>query len=67
MMIAKEIISNKIQCKECGEIIESVKTHDFKRCSCGSCAVDGGKEYLRREFRIKDCFVELSEVIWEDQ
>ena len=24
------------------------RTHDFKFCSCGSCAVDGGHDYLRR-------------------
>ena len=42
------IIENKIQCKVCGDIIESCHVHDFKECSCGSCAVDGGREYLRR-------------------
>lgn len=64
-MIAKEIISNKIQCRECGEIIESRSTHDFKRCSCGNCAVDGGTEYLRRECKTENGFIELSDVVWE--
>ena len=44
----KEIISNKIKCKKCGDIIESKSTNDLKRCSCGAVAVDGGKEYLKR-------------------
>ena len=44
----EEIISNKIKCKKCGDIIESKSTNDYKRCSCGAVAVDGGKDYLKR-------------------
>ncbi len=44
----EEIISNKIKCKKCGDIIESKSTNDFQRCSCGAVAVDGGKNYLKR-------------------
>ena len=44
----KEIISNKIKCKKCGDIIESKSTNDYKRCSCETVAVDGGKDYLKR-------------------
>ena len=43
-----KIIRNAIRCKKCGEVIESKSVHDFKFCSCGACAVDGGHEYLRR-------------------
>ena len=43
-----EIISNKIKCKKCGDVIESKTNNDLKRCSCGTVAVDGGKEYLKR-------------------
>ncbi len=42
------ILANKIQCKKCGDIIESHSVHDFKFCKCGAVAVDGGHEYLRR-------------------
>lgn len=42
------IIINQIKCLKCGDIITSESVHDFKSCSCGSCAVDGGKDYLRR-------------------
>lgn len=52
-MIMK-IITNKIKCLKCGDIIESVTVHDFKWCSCKECAVDGGKEYLRRVGNIED-------------
>lgn len=44
----EEIISNKIKCKKCGNIIESKSTNDYKRCSCGTVAIDGGKNYLKR-------------------
>lgn len=44
----EEIISNKIKCKKCGDIIESKSTDDYKKCSCGDVAVDGGKDYLKR-------------------
>jgi hypothetical protein len=56
----KKIISNKIQCKKCGDIIESKTEHDFKYCSCQSVAVDGGKEYLKR-LGNKEDIIELSQ------
>lgn len=42
------IIINKIECKKCGDEIESKSVHDFKSCRCGAVAVDGGHNYLRR-------------------
>ena len=44
----EKIISNKIKCKKWGDIIESKSTNDYKRCSCGAVAVDGGRDYLKR-------------------
>lgn len=44
----EEIISNKIKCKKCGDIIESKSTNDYKKCSCSAVAVDGGKDYLKK-------------------
>ncbi len=55
-----KIIKNAIQCKQCGDVIESKSIHEFKICSCKSCAVDGGKEYLRRLAKSNDCYIELS-------
>jgi len=43
-----KILSNKIQCKTCDDVIESVDRHDFRWCNCHSVAVDGGKDYLKR-------------------
>lgn len=58
----KEVItSNKIKCKKCGDIIESKSTNDYKRCSCGAVAIDGGKDYLKRIGNEKD-YEELSEI-----
>ena len=47
----KKIIKNAIQCKLCGDIIESTYRHDYIQCSCGACSVDGGHDYLRRGFK----------------
>ena len=46
--IIYKIQTNKIKCKKCGDIIESKSTNDYKRCSCGAVAVDGGRDYLKR-------------------
>lgn len=59
-MIMPRIIKNAIRCKKYGDIIESKTVHDFKFCSCGSCAVDGGHDYLRRCGNRED-WEELSE------
>ena len=56
----RKIIKNAIQCKLCGEIIESTDRHQNVTCKCGACAVDGGHDYLRRSFRDKDCYTDLS-------
>lgn len=60
------IIHNKIKCKKCGDIIESTSVHDFKFCSCGACAVDGGHDYLKRTGNKED-WEELSEVEESDE
>lgn len=61
----RKIIKNSIQCKLCGEVIESKHKHDYVECKCGACAVDGGHEYLRRSYKSKDCYTDLS--ITEEQ
>ena len=59
----RKIIKNAIQCKLCGEIIESTDRHQYVTCKCGACTVDGGHAYLRRCFKDKSCYVDLSETI----
>lgn len=34
-------------CPDCNEVIYSVNRHDYRKCSCGRCMVDGGKDYFR--------------------
>lgn len=58
------VLSNKIQCNRCGDIIESKHVHDFVMCSCGSCATDGGTSYMRH---IGTDFIDLSEVTSEEE
>ena len=60
----QQIITNKIRCKKCGDIIESEYTHDFKMCRCGAVGVDGGHAYLRRQGN-PDAWEELSETTEE--
>ncbi|MFT4104377.1 MAG: hypothetical protein QM657_01340 [Lacrimispora sp.] len=55
----EKILKNSIQCKYCGDIIESKTVHDFVTCSCGRCSIDGGKEYLRRSAE-KGSYTDLS-------
>lgn len=63
--MSEKIISNKIKCLKCGDIIESTSVHDFKYCSCQSVAVDGGHDYLRRVGKAEN-FEELSEIENDD-
>ena len=58
----KKIIKNRIRCKHCGDVIESKSTHDFKFCSCGKVAIDGGHSCLKRSGNPND-WEELSEFI----
>lgn len=34
-------------CPDCNDVIYSVNRHDYRKCSCGRCMVDGGKDYFR--------------------
>lgn len=42
---------NAAQCTQCGDVIASLHTHDFKLCSCRRIGVDGGQTCRRRIFR----------------
>lgn len=60
-----KILRNAIRCNICGDEIESRSQHNYVMCSCGACAVDGGHDYLRRTFKNKNCYTEISEWVQE--
>lgn len=36
-----------IECLKCGYIIYSRARHDMRWCHCKSCAIDGGRDYVK--------------------
>ena len=44
----KQIILNRVQCRECGEVLTSYNRHDYKTCGCeNETMIDGGTDYQR--------------------
>lgn len=37
----------KIRCKRCNEVVQSMHRHDMKWCSCRLIGIDGGSDYTR--------------------
>lgn len=59
-----KILSNKIKCNFCGDIIESHNAQDYKICKCGRCACMGGLSELKRDYVYSHSdYTELSETI----
>ena len=46
-MEENRLIVKGIKCNKCGDVIYSRSRHDFHWCSCKSCAIDGGFDYLK--------------------
>lgn len=44
------MIVHGILCPMCGDELWSRHRHDFRRCKCRYCYVDGGRDYLRMGF-----------------
>ena len=57
------VIKNAIRCNLCGDEIESKDPHDYVQCSCETCAVDGGHEYLRRIIKSASLYTDISIVV----
>ena len=62
---------NKAKCRNCGDIIESKRRHDFVACSCFAhflnngghgIFIDGGQDY----FRAGGNFDDLERIVTED-
>ncbi len=60
------VVSNKCQCRQCGDIIESKNRHDFVRCKCGAIFTDGGTSYIRRGAKDLNDIIDMSETYMED-
>ena len=44
----KQIILNRVHCKNCGEVLTSYHRHDYKTCGCeNETMIDGGNDYQR--------------------
>jgi len=41
------ITVNAIHCPKCGDTIYSRHRHDFRYCTCGTVAIDGGFDYTK--------------------
>lgn len=46
--MTETLIRNSLICTNCNTEIVSRHRHDYVRCTCGKCMVDGGLEYQRR-------------------
>lgn len=64
IMTEQVIVSNQIECLDCGDKPFSMHRHDFQTCKCGKVAVDGGQAYTRRLGDL-DSYKELSIILDE--
>lgn len=46
-MSDRKLVLNRVQCKNCGDIITSYHRHDYVTCRCTQVSTDGGREYQR--------------------
>ena len=42
-----------VKCPKCKDVIYSRSRHDFRPCSCGEIAIDGGFDYKKVMFKTK--------------
>ena len=58
-----KIIRKVNHCKHYGYVIESVNTHGYITCSCGTYSVDGDRDYFRRSYKASPeaDYIDLSE------
>jgi ribosomal protein L37E len=62
-----KILSNQIECLQCGDKPYSAHRHHMSHCKCGAVAVDGGMSYLRRVgSNYKDISIMVDEDIFND-
>ena len=60
------IVTNKIQCNKCKQILESHQEDNIKFCKCNTISINGGTKYLIRTGKSTE-YTELSEFKDDDQ
>lgn len=60
------ILTNKVQCNKCKQILESHHDKDLKFCKCNTIGINGGTTYLIRKGKSSE-YAELSEFKDDDQ
>lgn len=60
------VVTNKCQCRKCGDVIESKHRHGFVSCKCGAIFTDGGTSYIRRGAHDLNDIIDLSETYEEE-
>lgn len=40
-------LQSRILCKKCNYVLMSYSRHDYIKCKCGACFLDGGLDYVR--------------------
>jgi hypothetical protein len=45
--VKKKLSVQAIECLVCGDTVYSRATHDYRKCTCGRVAIDGGRDYTR--------------------
>lgn len=66
--MSEVILQNEVKCKKCGDVIYSAHRHDYVKCSCGACMVDGGMEYLRHNMtpHMEPRFICIDELMYDE-
>lgn len=64
-MSKSRILVNQVECLKCGDKPFSAHRHDYSECSCGTIAVDGGMDYLKRSGDL-DQYKDISVIISEE-
>jgi hypothetical protein len=45
---------NAAICNECNFFVRSRNRYDYRSCKCGNVSVDGGSQYAKRTFKLRD-------------
>jgi tRNA(Ile2) C34 agmatinyltransferase TiaS len=55
-----KLVSNKAQCKLCGDTLESKYCGDFRECKCGEIWINGGIDRPKHFYRNNENIINLN-------